>query len=124
MNDVRNFYADAEQYGIPIEYRYESADHYKNNASEIALSLKLLCADYSSQKAIDIICTFSSNPIGIVNSFIDYLVQVESDVTIVDLRMHDEKEQQIRLGVWSDEVDPRFANVTDEFNRLKGGALA
>ena len=123
LNDIKNFYSEAELFGIPIEYRHEETEQYKSKASEIVSSLKLLSADYSTQHNIDIICTFSSNPIRIANSFIDYLTNVESDVNTVQLRMKNEKDQQIAQGLWSDNIDPRFANITDDFNRLKKEAL-
>jgi hypothetical protein len=124
MNDIRNFYADAEQYGIAIDYKYDKADHYKAIASEIVSAMKSLTTDYSSQPISDVLCVFSSNPIQVVDSFVDYLNQVELDINTVDSQMREEKEKQIKQGVWSDDVDPRFKAREENFNVLKGDVLS
>ena len=123
MNDIKNFYTEAELYGIAIEYRYETAEKYKENASEIVSALRILTTDFSSEAILDVICAFSSNPLKIIDSFIAYLSQVETDVSTVDMHMRAEKEQQIKQGIWSNEIDPRFELIESNFNILKGDAL-
>ena len=83
MNDIKNFYTEAELYGIAIEYRYETAEKYKENASEIVSALRILTTDFSSEAILDVICAFSSNPLKTIDSFIAYLNQVETDVSTV-----------------------------------------
>ena len=64
-----------------------------------------------------------SNPLKTIDSFIAYLNQVETDVSTVDRHMRTEKEQQIKQGIWSNEIDPRFESIESNFNILKGEAL-
>jgi hypothetical protein len=39
------------------------------------------------------------------------------------MHMRAEKEQQIKQGIWSNEIDPRFELIESNFNILKGDAL-
>lgn len=120
LNDIKNFYNEAEQYGITVQSRKNEAEQFRLKAGEIARTIKNLSEDYTSCDDIDIICAFSSNPTKILNDLIAFLINVNNDVENVSSRMQEEKNAQIRKGVWSSDVDPRFASVVDSFNVLKG----
>lgn len=118
LNEVIEFYNDAEINGINIFLRTDDATLLKNKSVEIAKALERISADVNGMSIIEKIILYSSNPMKIVKQLLDFLRLVDKDNDYVYSEMKLAKENLTRSGVWSDDVDPRFEQNQSDFDRL------
>ena len=118
LNEVIEFYNDAEINGINIFLRTDDATLLKNKSVEIAKALERISADVNGMSIIEKIILYSSNPMKIVKQLLDFLRLVDGDNDYVYSEMKLAKENLTRSGVWSDDVDPRFEQNQSDFDRL------
>ncbi len=118
LNEVIEFYNDAEINGINIFLRTDDATLLKNKSVEIAKALERISADVNGMSIIEKIILYSSNPMKIVEQLLDFLRLVDKDNDYVYSEMKLAKENLTRSGVWSDDVDPRFEQNQSDFDRL------
>ena len=88
------------------------------NAKAIVSALNLMKEDHSSLDDLDILMLFSHNPIGRVMTFLKLLKRADSDVDSVIKKMRTEKTILIQQGSWSDNTDPRFEEVSADFEKI------
>lgn len=80
-----------------------------------------MCAlqkDYSDEDDISVLYAFSSNPIGVVFPFLEMLRKANKDIDTAYEQMHSEKESLTRKGNWNDNIDPRFEQQQEAFEKL------
>lgn len=118
LNEVIEFYNDAEINGINIFLRTDDATLLKNKSVEIAKALERISADVNGMSIIEKIILYSFNPMKIVKQLLDFLRLVDIDNDYVYSEMKLAKENLTRSGVWSDDVDPRFEQNQSDFDRL------
>lgn len=118
LNEVIEFYNDAEINGINIFLRTDDATLLKNKSVEIAKALERISADVNGMSIIEKIILYSFNPMKIVKQLLDFLRLVDIDNDYVYSEMKLAKDNLTRSGVWSDDVDPRFEQNQSDFDRL------
>ncbi len=118
LNEIIEFYKDAEINRINITPRTNEASNIKEQSNSIVKALDILNMDLSEKSLLEIIILYSQNPMKIVKQFIKLLEAVNADKEKVYLEMQKEKEALTRSGNWSDDVDPRFKSEKASFDEL------
>lgn len=118
LNEIIEFYKDAEINGINIMPRTNEASNIKEQSNSIVKALDILDMDLSEKSLLEIIILYSQNPMKIVKQFINLLEAVNADGEKVYLGMQKEKEALTRSGNWSDDADPRFKSEKASFDEL------
>lgn len=118
LNEIIEFYKDAEINGINITMRTNEASNIKGQSNSIVKALDILGMDLSEKSLLEIIILYSQNPMKIVKQFIKLLEAVNADREKVYLEMQKEKEALTRSGNWSDDADPRFKSEKASFDEL------
>ena len=121
LNDILSFYQKCYKSGVNIQGVTEISETIKKqieNAKAIVSALNLMKEDHSSLDDLDILMLFSHNPIGRVMTFLKLLKRADSDVDSVIKKMKTEKTILIQQGSWSDNTDPRFEEVSADFENI------
>jgi hypothetical protein len=118
LNEIIEFYKDAEINGINITPRTNEASNIKQQSNSIVKALDILNMDLSEKSLLEIIILYSQNPMKIVKQFIKLLEDVNVDREKVYLEMQKEKEVLTRSGNWSDDADPRFESEKASFDEV------
>lgn len=118
LNDIRAFYNDALKIGGNISNKTNKISEILKQANEIERALKTISVDYDDKNDMEIIMAFSSDPIGTVLSFYHLLKEVSDDLDTITKQMTIEIDQLTRKGNWNNDVDPRFSEEIDGFNKL------
>ena len=118
LNEILEFYKDAEANGINIVLRMNDISAIKLQSSNIVKSLSILGMDTKDYASLDILVLYSQNPMKIVKEFISLIRLVDEDREKVYNEMQKEKELLTRSGIWSNDVDPRFEKEKDLFDEL------
>lgn len=118
LNEIIEFYKDAEINGINITPRTNETSNIKQQSNSIVKSLDILNMDLSKKSLLEIIILYSQNPMKIVKQFIKLLEAVNEDREKIYSEMQKEKETLTRSGNWSDDADPRFKSEKASFDEL------
>lgn len=118
LNEIIEFYKDAEINEINIMPRTNEASNIKEQSNSIVKALDILNMDLSQKSLLEIIILYSQNSMKIVKQFIKLLEAVNADRENVYLEMQKEKEALTRSGNWSDDADPRFESEKASFDEL------
>lgn len=118
LNEIIEFYKDAEINGINIMPRTNEASNIKEQSNSIVKALDILNMDLSEKSLLEIIILYSKNPMKLVKQFIKLLEVVNTDREKIYLEMQKEKEALTRSGNWSDDADPRFQSEKASFDEL------
>lgn len=124
LNEVIEFYKDAETNGINILIRTKDALALKDKAADISRAFTLASMNTDGMPTLDKIVLYSQNPMKIIKKFMEFLKLVDADRKYVYSEMIEAKEALTRSGNWSDDVDPRFevnqATFDDLMKLLEG----
>lgn len=119
INEIQNFYQRCFAVGINISIIDDvQIKKIKDSASAIAKAMLILQKDYSGEDDISVLYAFSSNPIGIVLSFLEMLRKANKDIDTAYEQMQNEKEALTRKGIWNDNIDERFGQQQEAFEVL------
>lgn len=119
INDIQGFYHKCLAAGINISIPDNTKlKKLKESASEIARAMGTLQKDHSDEDDISVLYAFSSNPIGIVLPLLEILKKANDDVDAVYEQMHSEKDSLTRKGNGNDNIDPRFEQQRETFEKL------
>lgn len=118
--EMIDFYDDVDKSGINIDVKSQKIKEYKDKSKTLAATLRCIHKDYSNTDKLDILLSFSTDPIYIAKDFLALLYDVENDVESVSRLMNSEKEKLTRSGNWEDNEDPRFSKYSTELYSLLG----
>lgn len=119
INEIQNFYQRCFAVGINISIIDDvQIKKIKDSASAIAKAMLILQKDYSGEDDISVLYAFSSNPIGVVLSFLEMLRKANKDIDTAYEQMQNEKEALTRKGIWNDNIDERFGQQQEAFEVL------
>lgn len=120
LSAISGFYQKVCEAGINIRIKQkDEIDNFKNKASDLANAMCKLQADYSCEDDLTVLIAFSSNPIGIVLPFLEFLKSVSEDVSKANEMMTNEMKILISSGLWKGKpIDPRFAERRNDFENL------
>lgn len=116
INDIKTFYRKCFNVGINVgNISDEDFKKLEKESPRIAKAMTLLQKDYSGDKDINILYSFSSNPIGTILPFLNMLKKANEDIDIVSEQMLSEKNSLTRNGNWKNNLDPRFKQQKEKF---------
>lgn len=121
--EMIDFYDDVDRSGINIDIKSHRIKEYKEKAKYLAAALRCIHKDYSNTDKLEILLSFSTDPICVAKDFLALLKDVEDDVEFVSGLMNSEKEKLTRSGNWEDNEDPRFSKYSNELYSLLGKEL-
>lgn len=120
FDEMIDFYDDVDKSGINIDIKTQKIKEYRDKAKLLASNLRCIHKDYSNINKLEILLSFSTDPICVAKDFLNLLNDVECDVENVSRLMSSEKEKLTRSGNWEDNEDPRFSKYSTELYSLLG----
>jgi hypothetical protein len=118
LNDMLDFYRDADQYGENIRLPYEQIEKMQSQVKTLTEAISALQKGLDAEKTVDILLCYSGDPIGCVRPFLELLQTADRDADRILQAKKVEKEQLTRRGGWEDHKDPRFEKQQDEFDAM------
>ena len=118
LNDMLDFYRDADQYGENIRLPYEQIEKMQSQVKMLTEAIAALQKGLDAEKTVDILLCYSGDPIGSVRPFLELLQTADRDADRILQAKKVEKEQLTRKGGWEDHKDPRFEKQQDEFDAM------
>lgn len=118
LEDIMDFYKDADQYGVNIFLPYQQISSLKENAKKLTDAIALIQEDTSQYSTLEILLHFSSVPMQTVQPFLDLLRKTKQNLELIFSQKTQEKNALVDTGRWLEHVDECFEEKKDDFEQL------
>lgn len=118
LNSISNMYNKADQYGVNLKNLSFKCEQLKNISNQIAQTISSVKADFMFGGYLSGLMKYSNVSIKDIEELNSLFITANSDVDNLVNYMTGEKDRLVRSGNWIDNVDPRFAEVLQDFDDI------